>query len=332
VSSARQRAALSALDSVRPKAARLDPARNAEENAADIIDVWSATETALRSLIGGSALAGQPLIHDARQRQLIGFDEANRLAGFLAVRDRVQRTDYVPNSTDVVTARDAYRALSDAMMAAPVVAPDAANVAAAGAAEPVSGPVATTTTTARRRPIPLIAVVGVVLLIAALVALWYVMWGPGSYGAYERGLEEYRAGRPEAARAAFEEAARDHRDDARPHIFLARIAREQRDFARARSELETAIRLDPDNAVALREMGSLLFSVGNFDLARRFYINSLEQDPSDPTANGYLGCALVRLGNAPLAMQFFQRAGQGPWTACIPQQPMMPPQYQQPPR
>ena len=331
MSSARQRAALSALDSVRPKAARLDPARNAEENAADIIDVWSAAETALRSLIGGSALAGQPLIHEARQRQLIGFDEANRLAGFLSVRDRVQRTDYVPNSTDVVTARDAYRALSDAMMAAPVLAPDAANVAAAGAAEPVGGVPAATTVARRRRPIPLIAVVGVILLIAALVALWYFMWGPGSYGAYELGLEEFRAGRPEAARASFEEAARDHRDDARPHIFLARIAREQRDFARARSELETAIRLDPDNAVALREMGSLLFSVGNFDLARSFYVRALSEDATDRTAMGYLGCSLARLGRFQEAGTWIQRAGQGPWTACMSAQPMMP-QFQQPPR
>lgn len=324
MSSARQRAALSALDSVRAKASRLDPARNAEENAADIIDVWSAAETALRSLIGGSALAGQPLIHDARQRQLIGLDEANRLAGFLAVRDRVQRTDYTPTSTDVVTARDAYHSFADALMVAPVVAPDAASATAAGVpgasveAQPV------TVRTARRRPIPLISVVGVLLLIVALIALWYFMWGPGSYGAYERGLEEYRTGRPEAARAAFEEAARDHRDDARPHIFLARIAREQRDFARARSELETAIRLDPQNAVAQREMGSLLFAVGNYDLARSFYVRALERDRSDRTAMGYLGCSLARLGRYPEAGRWIQEAGQGPWTQCIPAQPMMP--------
>ena len=330
MSSARQRAALSALDSVRGKASRLDPARNAEENAADIIDVWSAAETALRSLVGGTALAGQPLIHEARQRHLIGLEEANRLAGFLAVRDRVQRTDYVPSSNDVVTARDAYRSFTDALMVAPVVAPDAAGVAAAGTAEPAGG-VTTTTVVRRRRPIPLIAVLAVLLLVAGLVALWFYMWGPGSYAAYERGLEAYRGGRPEAARASFEEAARKHRDDARPHIFLARIAREQRDFARARSELETAIRLDPGNAVAQREMGSLLYSVGNYDLARSFYVRTLELNRTDRTAMGYLGCSLARLARYQEAARWIQEAGQGPWTQCMPQQPM-PGQFPQPPR
>ena len=310
MSSARQRAALSALDSVRGKASRLDPARNSEENAADIIDIWSAAETALRSLIGGSALAGQPLIHEARQRHLIGLEDANRLAGFLAVRDRVQRTDYTPTSTDVVTARDAFSSFAETLMVAPAVPVDDTSVGGAAAAGVVTSGAApdarTTTVVTRRRPIPLIAVVGVLLLIVALVAMWWFMWGPGSYGAYERGLEEFRGGRPEAARAAFEEAARDHRDDARPHIFLARIAREQRDFARARSELETAIRLDPENAVALREMGSLLFSVGNFELARSFYVRALTENSADRTSMGYLGCSLARLGRYQEAMTWIQ--------------------------
>ena len=216
-------------------------------------------------------------------------------------------------------------------MVGPSELPDAASIAATQTTD-TAAEVGTTTVVTRRRPIPLIAVLGVLLLIAALAALWYFVWGPGSYGAYARGLEEWRAGRTEAARAAFEEAARDHRDDARPHIFLARIAREQRDFARARSELETAIRLDAENAVALREMGSLMFSVGNYPLARNFYVRALEENPEDRNANGYLGCTLVRLGNAPLAMSFFQRAGQGPWSACMPMQPIMPPSMPQAPR
>lgn len=324
MSSARQRAALTALDAARTKAHRLDPSRNGEENAADIIDMWAATETALRSLLGGSALAGQPLIHEARQRHLIGLEQANRLAAFLSVRDRVQRTDYTPSTTDIGTARDAYRSLEDSLMAPPSSEPVAA--APVAAAEPV-GTAPGTVRVARRRRIPLILVVGVLLLIAGLVALWYFMMGPGSYAAYERGVEHYQAGRPEAARGAFEEAARAHEDDPRPLIFLGRIAREERDMAAAQRHLADAIARDTSSALAMREMGSVLFAAGNYQLARNFYIRAVERDPDDRLALGYLGCTLVRLGNVQAAMTMFQRAGQGPWMQCVqmPQQMPVPP-------
>jgi len=323
VSSARQRAALSALDAARPKASRLDPARNAEENAADIIDVWSAVETALRSLLGGSPLAGQALIHEARQRHLITFEQANQLAASLAVRDRVQRTDYTPNSTDVVTARDAYRALEDGLMAGPT--PEAEPVAAVTNAAPVAQAPATTVRRPYRR-IPLILVVAVVLVIAGLVAMWYFVWGPGSYSAYNRGVALYGNSSPVAARAQFQRAAEQHPNDARPHIYLGRIAREERDYATARRELETAIRLDPESALAYREMGSLMLVTGNYPLARNFYVRSIERNGSDPIALGYLGCALARMGRVAEALRFIERAGQGPWQQCAAAgMPPMPP-------
>ena len=314
MSSARQRAALSALDAARPRANRLDPARNSEENAADIIDVWSAVETALRSLLGGSALSGQPLIHEARQRHLITFEQANQLAASLAVRDRVQRTDYTPNSTDVVTTRDAYRALEDGLMTGP--APEVEPVAA-GAVPVDAGQAEVRPTTARPyRRIPLILVVAVVLVIAALAAMWYYLWGPGSYATYERGVALYGNNSPVAARSQFQEAVRDHPDDPRPHIYLGRIAREERDYATAGRELETAIRLDPENALAQREMGSLMLVTGNYPVARNFYVRAVELSPNDPIALGYLGCALARMGRVAEALRFIERAGQGPWQQC----------------
>ena len=325
MSSARQRAALSALDSIRAKATRLDPARNADENAADIIDVWSAVETALRSLLGGSALAGQGLIHETRQRQLITFEQANLLAASLAVRDRAQRTDYSPNATDVTTARDAYRALEDGLMSEPTA--EAVPVVVTNGEPAVDA--RTTTVIRPHRRIPLILVVAVVLLVAGLLAAWYFMWGPASDAAYERGVALYRNGSPIAARAQFVRAAERDPEDARPHIYLGRIAREERDYPSARRELETAIRLDPENALALREMGSLMLVSGNYQLARNFYVRAIEGDPSDPIALGYLGCALVRLGRVAEALRFIERAGQGPWQQCaagsMPPMPMPPP-------
>ena len=53
-----QRAALDAIHSARPIIARLSMARDSEDLAADLIDAWTATETGLRSLVGGSSLTG----------------------------------------------------------------------------------------------------------------------------------------------------------------------------------------------------------------------------------------------------------------------------------
>src|SRR5206468_5190389 len=92
-----QRQALAALDAARPAIARLDRSRHAEELAADLIEAWSGVETALRSLMGGTPLAGQALIREARNRHLITLDQANALAEFHAARERSQDTSYHPS-------------------------------------------------------------------------------------------------------------------------------------------------------------------------------------------------------------------------------------------
>ena len=103
-----QREARAALDAARPAVARLDRARGAEDLAADLIDIWGAVESALRSLVGTTVLAGQALIREARQRQLISFDSANAIAEFQAVNDRVHDTSYRPTDVDVNAARTAF--------------------------------------------------------------------------------------------------------------------------------------------------------------------------------------------------------------------------------
>ena len=70
MTTANQRSALAALNHVRPIIARLDIARHAEDVAADLIEGWNGTEVALRSLLGGSALSGQALIRELRQREM----------------------------------------------------------------------------------------------------------------------------------------------------------------------------------------------------------------------------------------------------------------------
>ena len=108
MTTAAQRSAHAALDAARPAVARLDSVRGPEDLAADLIDIWSAVEAALKSLAGTTSLAGQSLIREVRQRQLIDFDQANALADLQAVHDRLQSTSYRPSDSHVGAARAAF--------------------------------------------------------------------------------------------------------------------------------------------------------------------------------------------------------------------------------
>jgi Tfp pilus assembly protein PilF len=126
-----------------------------------------------------------------------------------------------------------------------------------------------------------------------------------------------KAGQREKARGEFARAVKDDPDAATPHVFLARLSREEGDLASARAQLDTALRLDPKNQVALREMGLILFSSRQYDLSRRFFVRAVQANPQDRAAQGYLGCALMRLNRVQEATKFINNAGSGSWTRCL---------------
>ena len=319
------RGARFALDAARPAVARLDTSRGSEDLAADLIETWSAVEAALRSLVGSSVLTGQPLIREARQRQMIDFDLANSLAEFQAVHDRVQSTSYQPTAGDINAARSAFLKLDSALMSEPgVEAPRAA---------PRAAPQVVTTTPIiaetppptqsmlvgppRRFPPWMLAAFGVVVVALLAVGGYFIFGNRGSSSA-QQGIDAYTRGQREVAVNAFNKAVRENSKDPLPHIYLARMAREVGNFSLASQELQLALQADPNNALALREMGADLLAQGNFELARRFYIRAVQANPTDKTAQGYLGCTLMRLGRVPEATTFLNRAGPGPWTGCTP--------------
>ena len=90
------------------------------------------------------------------------------------------------------------------------------------------------------------------------------------------------------------------------------------DTAIAQEELQTAIRLEPANALAQREMGSLMLASGQPQLAVNFYTRAVDLNKEDRVAQGYLGCALIRSGNVEVGRRFLDRAGPGDWTRCQP--------------
>lgn len=328
MSTANHRTAALALDSARPIVARLDAARNPEDVAADILDAWTGAETALRALAGGSPAGGQALIRDLRTNQVLSLEQGHAILGFLGARDRASRTEYRPTPADVQSVREGFQRLESAVMdsgiglqsgyapgnAAAMAAPTVASI------EPLPPQYTGETGTRRRIPILPIAL-GLLALVLAGVGLWW--YGGRDERALQQGIAAYRAGRTDEARAHFTTVARNDPDRAEPHVFLARMARDEGNLPGALGELQTAIKLQPNNALALREMGAYLYTVGRFDLARNFYVRALQANPADREAQGFLGCTLVKLGRPAEAQRFLQRAGQGAWMSCLQAPPAM---------
>ncbi len=317
MSTVAQRAALDAVHSARPIVARLSTARDKEDLAADIIEAWSVVETGLRSLVGGTTLAGQPLIRELRQRNFLSLDQANSLAEFHAARERAGRVDYSPTEGDVNAARDAFLKLESGLMGEVAAArPASATAPVAASADPVV--VASTPVGVRgSRPAWMIPVLGAVGLIVVAAIVWLALSSRStSSAAYEQGVQAYKEGRTEAAEASFRKATTDAPTDPMPHVYLARMERERGNLGNANTEAVNAVKLGPTNATALRELASTLFAAQHFDDARKFYIRALTADPNDKTSQGYLGCSLMRLGRVDEGQRWIGRAGSGPWSAC----------------
>ena len=316
-----QRAALDAVHAARPIVARLNPARDKEDLAADIIDAWAAVEAGLRSLVGGSSLTGQMLIRELRQRHFLTLEQANALAEFHAARERAGRTDYAPTEVDINATRDAFIKLETGLMGDPLPARPSGAVAAPAAAAVSPAPVTPeyVTPTSSGRPAWMLPVFGILGVIAIVALAWWAIAGRKSgSAAYDQGIIAFREGRREAAEASFRKASTDEPNDPMPHVYLSRLERERGNLSNANAEAVKAVQLGPTNGAALRELASVLFASQQFDPARTFYIRAIKVDSTDRTAQGYLGCTLVRLGRLDEGARWIARAGTGAWSACAP--------------
>lgn len=310
---------MAALAAAKPTIARLDASRHPEEVAADLIEAWTSIETALRSLVGGSVLSGQPLVRELRTREIISLDQAHALLEFLAVRERVQRTDYKPRTDDITVAREAFAKLEQGLTE--VDTPPAAATPVSGGTtviepSPTLSAEAPLASGSRRRGLLLIGGLILGLLVIAAVLLVVDPFGIRAATHVKRGRDAYAAGRPARAKEEFTIAATKAPDDATAHLYLGRIAREERDWGTAARELQRAVELEPGNALIQRELGSLFFARGQYDAARRRYVEAIKLDNADRLSMGYLGCSLVRLGRVPEGMTWITRAGPGDWSRC----------------
>jgi tetratricopeptide (TPR) repeat protein len=329
--------------------------RDSEDLAADLIEAWTATETGLRTLIGGSTLTGQMLIRELRQRHFLSLEQANALAEFHAARERAARVDYKPTEGDVNASRDAFLKLEAGLMGEPAVAapaptpvtsatrpgpatsavsaaptaPSAPRTRGGGGAYTPDGPLdpsarerfegtPVAVPAQRSRPRWVLPVLGLVALLVVGGIAAYAMMGRRGNRAFTNGVTAYREGRREAAAGEFLKATKDDPNDPMPHVYLARMAREAGNMTTANTEAVTAVRLGPNNGVALRELASVSFVQQNYDASRRFYLRAVQADSADRLSQGFLGCSLVRLGRIDEGMRWINRAGAGAWSSCAP--------------
>jgi hypothetical protein len=373
-------AALAELNGVRPVLAHFETPRNAEDLAADIIDLWTGVESALQALVGNSSLTGQQLVRAARQAELITLEQAHGLLEFLAARDRANRTSYKPTQADGDASVEGFRALESALTGKPAVrggsqavytprgthttqppptspyAPPTPGVGGyrqpptyptrrtagpptieqppPGSFTPASGSsqvggggmgrgnvehaLAAAESRGRFPRLSLPVLIGAVVVLLFIVGVWFAFrGGSGGSDGLTAGIDAMKNGQRERARGEFARAVKADPNAATPHVFLARISREEGDLATARAQLDTALRLEPRNAIALREMGLILFAGKQYDLARRFFVRAVQANPQDRASQGYLGCALMRLNRAQEGTKFINTAGTGPWQACL---------------
>jgi Flp pilus assembly protein TadD len=167
------------------------------------------------------------------------------------------------------------------------------------------------------RAIPAWLLIGVPVLLILIVGGYFVCGRSGGSSGLAAGIDAMKNGQRERARGEFAKAVKDDPKAATPHVFLARISRDEGDLASARAQLDTALRLEPKNEIALREMGLVLFSTKQYDLARRFFVRAVQTNPQDRAAQGYLGCAMMRLNRVQEGTKWIGGAGTGPWAACL---------------
>jgi serine/threonine protein kinase len=173
---------------------------------------------------------------------------------------------------------------------------------------------------ALRNAILLAVAIVVVLAVPGYFAVQRVLADralPENNAALQRGVQLWREQKADIAEAEFSAAARQMPGSALPHVYLSRLARERGDLEVAFDEAGRGVKLESNNALALRELGSVLLARGDFESARRFLVRAVRANQSDRTAMGWLACSLHRLGDPDQAARWSARAGAGPWSDCL---------------
>lgn len=140
---------------------------------------------------------------------------------------------------------------------------------------------------ARRRLVPLV-------LLASLALLATSAWALSSADLIKKGVTALKDGKTQDALNAFTEAQRLDPNSPRPHYYIA-SALERMDLPdSARSEYESAIRMNPKYAEALTGLGNLLRKQGKLEEGTEKLEQAVKYDPKDAAALYSLGQACLK--------------------------------------
>jgi len=94
------------------------------------------------------------------------------------------------------------------------------------------------------------------------------------------------------------------------HYFLAVAYRQNMQFQEAKSQLQEALRVQPDLPLALHALADLNLAIGDLAVAREYAEHSVGKQPAVPAERLLLGTVLLRQGNLAAALDQFRLAEQ----------------------
>ena len=160
---------------------------------------------------------------------------------------------------------------------------------------------------APRRTFPWATLLAVVVLVLLMVMAIQSRRGGGDR-ALRRGEAAYRAGRVAQAERAFREHADENPRDPQARVYLARIYREARRLPDAEREIQSGLRVAPQDAGLLTERGYLLLDAGRAADAVPVFRQAVPRDPQSHRAWAGLVLALRAAGRPVDAEQVLQQA------------------------
>jgi Tfp pilus assembly protein PilF len=131
-----------------------------------------------------------------------------------------------------------------------------------------------------------------------------------AWGFYMLGLSAWRAGQPDRARAAFDDALELDPRHVKSLVNVSRVLLESDKPAEAEPYLAKAIEVDPASSDAYRVLGRTRMLLGNGEGALESYRTALAIDPEDTWSMNNMGLVLIQQGRFEEALRPLARATQ----------------------
>jgi len=125
---------------------------------------------------------------------------------------------------------------------------------------------------------------------------------------FNLGMTENALGSANEALAAFRSATAIKPDYVRAHIEIGRLLVRRKDYPGALSAYGTALKYEPANVSALRELATTYSTTGKFAEAERYFREALTLGSDDALTNYNMAAVQLELGKPDIALDFAKKA------------------------